>query len=117
MKERIILEPDEKDRILVRDGKKFRMLKETIENGHVKEVIFEEINEDEYENQLDKISSYLINKSNLDAKTIIKDILRKESSESLNKLEREINNKSPPVEVVPGCLSLKVGKRIISIVD
>ncbi len=115
-KERIIFEPNEKDQILLKDGKKFRMLKEVVENDHVKEVIFEEIDEPEYEVMLDKIASYLINKSGLDAQTIIKDVLRQSSTGYLNKLSLEVDKESP-VKIVPGCLSLKIGKRIVEIVD
>ena len=115
-KERIILEPSEKDRILLKGGKKFRMLKETIENGHIKEVIFEEIDEPEYEKQLDDIASYLVEKSGLDAQTIIKDVLRQSSTEYLNMLSKEVKKESP-VKIVPGCLSLKIGKKTIEIIQ
>lgn len=115
-KERIIFEPEAKDQILLKDGKKFRLLKQTIENGHIKEVIFEEINEPEYETQLEEISSYLINKSGLDAQTIVKDILRQLDSGYLNKLSIEVKKESP-VEIIPGCLSLKIGKKKIDIVE
>jgi len=116
-KERIILEPSEQDRMLLRDGKKFRMLKETIENNHIKEVIFEEIDEAEYEAQLNKIASYLVSKSGLDAQTIVKDLLRQSSTAYLNRLEKEIK-KEPPVEIIPGCLALKIGKKdIIQIIN
>lgn len=117
IKERIIFKPREEDQILLKDGKKYRFLKETMkENGHVNEVIFEEINEVEYEDQLDRMASYLIEKSGLDAKTIIKDVLRQSSTNELNKIENEMKKESP-VEIVPGCLALKIGKRRIEIVE
>jgi len=115
-KERIIFEPREQDQILLRDGKKYRFLKETMkENGHINEVIFEEIDETEYEEQLDRIASYLVDKSTLDAKAIVKDILRQSSTSELNRIDNEIKKESP-VDIVPGCLALRIGKRTIEIV-
>ncbi len=114
-KERITLSPASNDKILTKDGKKYRLLREVIENGHIKEVIFEELDEAAYETQLDEITSYLIEKSGLDAKTILKDVLKQLDTDYLNKLSREVKKESP-VEIVPGCLSLKVGKRRIEII-
>ena len=115
MKDRIVFTPEESDRILTIDGKKYRMLKETFSGGHIKDVIFEEFNEEEINKKIDDIAEYLISKSGLDSKTIIKDLLKQMQTIELDKLEKLVI-KEEPVEIVPGCLSLKIGKRMIGIV-
>ena len=115
-RERLTFDPDEKDQILRKDGKKYRLLKTTVKDGHIKDVIFEEIDEPEYEAMLDKIASYLVDKSHIEAKTIITDVLRQSDTSFLNKVMLEVN-KGSPVDIVPGCLSLKIGKKKIDIVE
>ncbi len=115
-RERLVFDPDEKDQILRKDGKKFRLLKTTVANGHIKDVIFEEIDEPEYEIMLNKIASYLVDKSHIDAKTIIIDVLRQSDTDFLNKVMREVE-KGSSVDIIPGCLSLKIGKKKIDIVE
>jgi inorganic pyrophosphatase/exopolyphosphatase len=118
VKKREILkfDPNERDQLLRKDGKTYRLLKTTVENGHVKDVIFEEIDEPEYEAMLDKIATYLVDKSHIDAKTIITDVLRQSDTSFLNKLIIEVD-KGSQVDIVPGCLSLKIGKKKIDIVE
>ena len=114
-KERLIFTPGAEDRILEKDGKKYRMFKETTEGHHIKGIIFEEYNEKELDEKIDKIAEYLTTASKLDAKMIVKDVLRRMDTSTLDKIENQVN-KEEPVDVVPGCLNLKIGKREIWIV-
>ena len=109
-RERLVFSPDEEDRIITIDGKKYRFLKETMAGGHIKEVIFEEFDEDVLNEKMDKIADYLVSASKIDAKMIIKDLLKQMRTEQINSLERQVK-KEEPVVIVPGCLSLKIGKR------
>ncbi len=112
-KERLVFTPEEADRTLIKDGKKFRLLKEVIENEHVKEVIFEEVSEEDekaLDERQDKIAEYLVSASNIDAKMIIKDLLKQMNSTMIDKLEKQVKREEPVV-IEPGCLSLRIGKR------
>ncbi len=115
-RERLVFTPDEEDRIITKDGKKYRLLKETLKGGHIKEVIFEEFDEDALNEKMDRIVDYLVSASKIDTRMIIKDLLKQMRTEEINSLERQVK-KEEPVVIVPGCLSLKIGKRrVIEIV-
>jgi signal transduction protein with GAF and PtsI domain len=111
-RERLVFSPEEQDRMLMKDGKKYRLLKETVEGGHIKEVIFEEVDESVMSEKMDKIADYLVSASQIDAKMIIKDLLKQMSTDEIDKLEKQVKREEPVV-IVPGCLSLKIGKRRI----
>lgn len=111
-RERIIFTPDEEDRIITKDGKKYRLLKETIEKGHIKEVIFEEFDEAALNEKMERIAAYLVSATKIDAKMIIKDLLKQMRTDTIDRLERQVMKKEPVV-IVPGCLSLKIGKRTV----
>ncbi len=109
-RERIVFKPDEEDRVILKDGKKYRLLKETVEGGHIKEVIFEEFDESAMGERMDKIADYLVSASKIDARMIIKDLLKQMDTDAIGKLEKQVKRQEPVV-IVPGCLSLKIGKR------
>lgn len=114
-KERLVFSPGAEDRTLEKDGKKYRMYKETTEGHHLNGVIFEEFDEKELDEKIKKIAEYLTTASKLDAKLIVKDVLRRLDTSTLEKIENQVKREEP-VEIVPGCLNLKIGKREIWIV-
>lgn len=116
-KERITLQPDVHERVLIKDGKKFRLVKEVVgKDHHVKKIIFEEYDEKDWNKRVNKLVTYLANKSKLSTKDILKSVINSVTYKELGKLEKEMKNKSK-VKIQKGCIGLKMGKAEIFISD
>jgi len=116
-KERIVFKPDVEERVLVKNGKKYRLIEEVVgKDGHLKKVVFEEFNEKAYNKRIDKLTNYLIKESKISIDDVIKNILLCIDVKTLEKLEKKMKKKVK-VKVKKGCLGLKMGNADIPIID
>lgn len=117
MKERIVFKAGEQDLTLAFGGKRYRLLKEIGKKGvDRRDAIFEEIDEKEISDKIEKIADYLVSASKIDAKTIVAEVLSRLSTDTLNRIGNQVE-RGEPVETVPGCIKLKIGRRSIEIVE
>lgn len=109
--------PDDGERELVLNGKKYRLKEEQFKrDGHLKNIVFTQIDEKQYNADLDSVVEYLLDGSGISAQDILKDVLKKLSLKELDKIKHQVKKKDK-VKIKKGCLSLKLGKTEICIVD
>ena len=97
-------------KVLEIDGQKFKLEKVTEKrDGHVGRLIWTKFDEEDFDKKVDYVVKELINRSGIDAETILKDIIRNGSIRNLNKVHDKLKAKEP-VKVEKGCLGLVVGK-------
>lgn len=109
--------PDDGEKVMIMDGRKYRLKEEmTKKDGHCGRVVFTEFDEKKYDADLDSVVEYLLSNSGVTAQDILKDVLRKVSLKELDKIKRQVVKKDK-VKIKKGCLSLKLGKTEICIID
>lgn len=114
-KEKIVFKPRQEDRFFEKDGKAFRMRKEIIgKDQHCKKVIFEEVDEEEWQNRRDKLANYLVNESGLTATMVVEDLLKQMSLDELEKIEKQAKAKQK-VRIKKGCIGLIIGRTNIEV--
>ena len=116
-KERLVFLPDVRERVLIKDGKKFRLIEEVIgKDEHVKKVIFEEFDEEKHNRRIEKLTNYLIAESKISIKDVIKNILMSVELKTLDKFEKKMKKKVK-VRIKKGCVGLQFGNEEIPIID
>ena len=116
-RERIVFKPEVGERVMVKDGKKYRMVEEVIgKDQHVKRVIFEAYDEQDWKKRVDRLADYLINKSHIGIKDVLKSVLNSVDMKTLERLEKKMNQRVK-VKVKHGCLALTMGNANIQIVE
>jgi len=114
-KERIVLRPDVHNRVLIKNGKKFRVIEEIRgADDHIKKVVFEEFDEEAHNQRIDKLAEWLVDESGLTVETILKYALKQLALSDLIDLEKKMRRKAK-VEVTRGCMGLKIGNFEIEI--
>jgi hypothetical protein len=116
-KETLIMDPKNRETVIIKDGKKFRMKKiDKLKNGHIGEIIYEEFNEEEFDKKVEKIADYLIAKTGLNIHDVMTEILKNTTMDDLDKLMKKVDKKLHP-SLYRGCLVVKIGNAEIPIVD
>lgn len=126
-KKKIIIKPETKDRVIIIDGRKYRLLQEIMKGDHVQEAIFQEFDEKQWETDIDNISEFLVSETGITAKRILKDVLNGTDMITIEKIKREIERIMEerrrmsrvhlPPRIKRGCLNIKIGKIEIPIVE
>jgi len=120
MPERIVFKPDVDEKVLIKDKKQYRLIKQVIgKDKHTKEIIFEEITpkfKEAWDKKINELTDYLIKQSKIEIKDVIKNILNSLDLETLNRLERKMKQKIK-VKLKRGCLGLTIGNAEISILE
>lgn len=116
-KKRLVFMPDVQDKVLIKDGIKYRMIEEVGgKDGHVKKVIFEEFDEADFNKRIDALAEYLVNESGLSAKDVLVSVLNGQAVNSIERLEQKMK-KHRRVKIKKGCLNLRMGNAEIPICD
>lgn len=113
-KDRLVFKPTDDNTVLVKDGKKYRLLREKVIGDNVIECVFEEFDEQEINPKIERISKYLVERSGLTITDIVKDLLKEIDTKTLNKIEMQVDRREPVV-AEHGCLNLVIGKRKLAV--
>ena len=107
MKKQIEIIPSESPNVF-RIGKKIFLLKEEVrkKDGHIKKLLFEEINKKDYIHQVKKLAKTIRENNELDRQTILEQALLSLSKEDLNKVEKGIIKKKANLK--KGCLNINI---------
>ena len=126
-KKKIIIKPETKDRMIIVDGKKYRLLQEVMKGDHVQEAVFQEFDEKQWETDIENISEFLVTETGLTAKRIVKDVLNGTDMATIEKIKQEIerihNERISgirpylPPRIKSGCINIKIGKIEIPIIE
>ena len=114
---KVIMLPDHRDSVIVIDGVKYRMKGDTLKkNGHLKEIKFEQFNEQEHHDKIEKIAHYLVESTKISAQDIVEDILASQPTDYINKMYGQVKRRQK-AHVVRGCLEIQMGDTRIQVVD
>jgi phosphoribosylformylglycinamidine (FGAM) synthase PurS component len=116
-KETMMMRPETRNSVIFKDGKQFRLKKIVdMKNGHTKDVIFEEFDEKEFDRKIEKIADYIIAKTNLNIHDVLTEILKTIPTADIDDIKKKVDRKLHP-SLYHGCLSVRIGKSEIQIVD
>ena len=118
MKKKKIIAEFSNPSILVVDGKKYILEKETHKVvdkiPHLNQAIFEEFNEEEYKEDLDLIVNRLAEYT--DARELLRELIKTTPYKEIRKMARNKRNKEQ-ITNTTGCLGFKIGKGYLPLID
>lgn len=94
---------------MFRIGKRIFMLKEDRigKDGHIKKLIFEEVNKKEYKNKIKSITKEILKTKDIDRETILEEALLQLSTKKLEEVKRKLKNFKKP-RFKKGCLNIEI---------
>lgn len=114
LKLKLIGNPHSNKKFITMDGKTY-ILQKSKPKGKIEELIFTEMDVEEYENILDEVAEKVSKKTNV--KELIKQALYDMPIESVKLIEKEMKKKTPRVRHNQGCFFLSIGKEQIRLRD
>lgn len=107
----IRVELDETSKVLRVGNQTYRLAEEIVVKGDPKKAVFKPISQKQWNARIARIADYLVNKSKVTARDIIKNALNEMDLSTVSNIEKTIAvPKRPRVRVQDGCMSIVVGK-------
>ena len=96
---------------ILRVGKKtYRLAQEVVVKGETQKVIFEPMSQKQWDARISRIADYLVGKSKITARAILKNALNEMEIAKIEQIERKIQKPHrPKVRVQEGCMAVVVG--------